>query len=582
MKSEFRYLLLLLFLGVGLAACTPCDPTFYMPANLSPPNNSVTGSLRPTLSWDYEPGACLPQEFIINLFTNSTNGTISPSGFGGPTGSSDKMWEPSGDLTTGVAYLWSVAAKNGTLIGPYSEQWQFVVGPICETVDLVAPNPVEPPPPNTVTTNDPKYVWSYPDTTCAPEGYYLQVSETSDFSSLTVDDRQTDPAQARTTGVLLDDCETYHWRVAATKANNDGPWSAVSDFFVQTGGSCFCLVTDLEFIEMVPLWPPPYEIVEGLRPVLQWSKPEVTCEIGGYSVQVSPRSDMSEDRLFGESQSEEFRTMELKPATQYWWQIFPDAGDESGPPTEMMSFFTGPECADISEVGAPEILLPGHGAEITEDHAMLKWQPGGEPACIPDGYQVDLQPDPSFGGTSLVESPDNPTTEVDTGPVLEDCMTYYLRVAAIQDGEMGPYSETRWFRTNISGARTYSYYPARVLENVNCRLCGDRRCAILYIFEKGDIAQILGRSLNLFFYKLSDPNGRICYGASDFFKPDDDVDPEEDFPIVRMPPTPTVEPTDTPTPEPEPLVCQGKLSRDECEEAGGKWNLRTNSCDCPQ
>jgi hypothetical protein len=570
MRSGSGFAILLLFLGIGLTACTPCDGTFVDPANTAPPHMSITDSLRPVLSWDYPEGFCLPQEFIINLSTNATNGTIAASPFGGPTGSNARSWSPSADLTPGVAYIWSVASKNGTLIGPYSFPWQFVAGPACGTASLVAPDAVAPPNDSTVMVADPTYVWSYPDVGCAPAGYHLQVSELADFSSLAVNVRDEDPTMAWATGVALDDCTDYYWRVAGINGVDDGPWSTAPQFTVNLSSSCLC--TPPELAQPLPVWPAPYAIVPDLIPVLDWTFPG-TCEVGGFAVHLSTMFDMSDTSLFGGTGSPSTSWAPgstLEPATQYWWEVAAGVGTDFGPYSQRRSFFTGPECTSAIGLPAPELIFPANGETLTEETAWLHFKPGA-PGCIPDGYLVDLQTDPMFGGTNLLAEYSIPATNVLTDP-LEDCETYYWRVAAVQGGSYSPYSHVRWFRTNQSGTCLFTHYPAWVLENVNCRACGSTKCMIRYIFEKGTLADVLGRSADMIFFKLRNPNGGECYGPQESF----DLPNLEQVEIVRMPPTPVP----TPTPTPVPLVCNAKLDEKQCKAAGGQWNGRT--CVCPK
>ena len=571
MKSAIICTIGVVLLGLGLTACNPCDGTFVQPQNISPPHLSFTDSLRPVLTWEYPEGSCLPQEFIINLATNSTNGTIAASPFGGPTGSNELTWSPSGDLTSGMAYLWSVASKNGTLIGPYSYPWQFFVGPACEVADLAAPVPLSPGPTSPMTPSDPEYIWSYPAADCRPEGYHLRVSEASDFSTLAVEVRDTDPSLTRTTGVLLDACTDYFWSVAGVRAAGDGPWSAVTAFTVNATAPCPCRPAELA--QPTAVWPAPYEIVPDLEPGLEWNFPG-TCEVGGYAVHLSPTVDMSDTSLFGGTGSP--ATIwgpgePLEPATQYWWQVAAGVGTDFGPYRVKRSFFTGPECSALAGVAAPELLQPANGAYLSELTALLHFTPG-DPGCIPDGYLVDLQTSPAFGGTNLLGEFDLPATNVITDP-LEDCTTYYWRVAAIQGGSRGPYSATRWFRTNASGTCAFPFFPAWVLENVHCRACGSAICKPLYIFEKGKWADVLGRSVDGFFFKLRNPNGGECYAPSDSFELP--VDPGQ-IEMVRMPPTPV------PTPTPVPLVCTSKLDEKDCNETGGKYDIRQKVCICPK
>ena len=113
MKRIVRSLLILFFFLLLLTACGgPCTEADLLirPVQDSPANHSLVADLRPVLTWEYSP--CTPEEYIINLWTNATNGSSEDTGFGGLTGSSDKNWSPPSDLTVGEAYIWSVAAKN--------------------------------------------------------------------------------------------------------------------------------------------------------------------------------------------------------------------------------------------------------------------------------------------------------------------------------------------------------------------------------------------------------------------------------------------------------------------------------------
>lgn len=573
MKPIFWCTLLLFLLGAGLTACTPCDGTFVAPLNTAPPHQAMTDSLRPVLTWDYPDGYCDPQEYYVNLFINATNGTVTNSSLGGATGSSARTWTPGVDLTPGMAYLWSVASKNGSLVGEFSFPWQFLVGPACGAADLLSPTPIAPGLDSASTGAEPTFTWGYPASDCAPEGFRLQVSQLSDFGTLAVDMREANPFMAWTPGVPLEDCTDNFWRVAGISGPDDGPWSPVAEFTVNATGPCPCGPDELAQPEAV--WPAPYEIVPDLEPGLEWNFPG-TCEVGGYAVHLSPTFDMSDTSLFGGTGSP--GTVwgpgePLEPATQYWWQVAAGVGTDFGPYSVKRSFFTGPECSPLVGLPAPELISPANGEYLSELMAWLHYKPG-DPGCIPDGYLLDLQTDPSFGGTNLLAEYDTPATTVITDS-LEDCTTYYWRVAAVQGGSPGPYSDRRWFRTNQSGTCLFPSHPAWVLENVNCRLCGSTLCMIRYIFEKGTLADVLGRSVDGFFFKLRNPNGGECYAPSDSF--DLPVD-RELVEMVRMPPTPTP----VPTPTPAPLVCASDLKEKQCLATGGKWEPRKQVCICPK
>ena len=240
MKHTLYALILFGLAFFVLAACgPPCTPMLNLvPQNSDPTDGSMVTVLEPVLSWTYGE-ECDPPDYWINMWTNSTNGSITSTAFSGSTGSSDKFWQTP-VLTPGTAYVWQVAAKNATHYSLYSDITQFIVGPAC-TGSLAAPVPFLPAFGDTITTLDPMYIWTYPDPSCTPSGYHLQVSELADFSVLTVDIQAEDPLKMWVTGIPLTDCEDYYWRVAAYDGVSDGPWSTVSEFSVNVHSAKFSL-----------------------------------------------------------------------------------------------------------------------------------------------------------------------------------------------------------------------------------------------------------------------------------------------------------------------------------------------------
>jgi hypothetical protein len=581
MKLTIRTLLPLSFFLLVLTACGgPCEEADLLirPDQDSPANHSLVSDLRPVLTWQYSP--CTPEEYIINLWTNATNGTSVDTGFGGLTGSPDKSWSPPADLTVGEAYIWSVAAKNSTLISPYSPDWEFIVGPACDAASLLPPDPVEPS--GTIADLDPTYIWDYSDLDCTPGGYSLQVAPNNTFTGLVVNMREANPIKAWSPGVPLNDCDRYYWRVAGIDGASDGPWSGATSFRVNAYGNCICLSSELQV--PVPVWPGHYEIVPDVQPVLRWLY-NGHCEVGGYAIHLSTEHDFSDTSLFGGTGSPSTRWMageDLQPATQYWWQVASGVGTDFSGFSSPRSFFTGPECAAINDMVAPTLLSPIGGDQVTQEFATLRYTPGAG-GCIPDGYFVNLQTDPLFGGTNLLGSYNFPGTTVLTDP-LEDCTTYYWKVAQIQAGVHGPLSATEWFYTNYSGTcpgplPTPTPTPIgpptfHFLQNAFCRRGPGPEYGTAAAYEKDEIVELTGRSepgRPLWWYTpwrcwVSDITGEAS-------------GPVDGLPIIPAPPLPT------PTPTPVPLVCHEKIqTQAECRAAGGTWvesSAAAGHCDCP-
>ncbi len=577
MKHDIRALLLLAFIALVLTACGPCTEVdlYTSPTNSNPPNHSLVGDLRPTLTWDWSV-ACSPTEYIVNLWTNATNGTIADTGFGGTTGDSGKDWSPSVDLTPGTAYLWQVAAMNGTMIGTYSELWEFIVGPSCETASLLAPDPVAPT--GNISTLDPTYIWDYADPACTPEGYSLQVSTNSSFTALVINLREDNPIKAWTPGVLLDDCDRYYWRVAAINGPDDGPWSAVSNFRINAYGNCPCLVAELD--QPAAVLPGAYEIVPDLRPVLEWSFPG-SCQVEGFGIHLSTEHDFSGPSLGGGTGTPNTRwttAEDLEPHTQYWWEVFAGVGTDFGEPSSPRSFFTGPECSPLVGMVAPELISPIDGAQVTEGYAKLRYKPGPG-GCIPDGYFVNLQTDPAFLGTNLLGEFFLPGTTVLTDP-LDDCTIHYWKVAMIQGGSQGLESLPDWFYTNESGTCAAPLGPmmAAPLRDLACYFGPSLEYPKTGGFLlRGEWAEIHGRNALGDWLAVEDLDGYIrCW-----LRLEDVETTGVPTGLRELKKTVIVEETK----EPEAPVCNEQIpSRDECNAAGGVWTPLASSsgsyCKC--
>lgn len=249
-------LLLLLFgvLGIVLIGCSPCTEQMTkenLPEAIEPIDLTVVDNLRPEFKWDYE--GCIPEQYDLHLFSKSTNGTWEDTGLGGLTGSSDRNWTPSVDLTVGTHYIWKVGAKaEGADPGYLSSTAQFFVGPACEYPELLTPDPIWP-------VGRIEYlswfVWEYADPTCTPEGYAFQLSRNLEFTDLMINIREANPIKGYDAGNIVDECDIYYWRVAAIDGPNDTPWSEVKSFYVDKYDTCglLAVVEEADIPELAPV-----------------------------------------------------------------------------------------------------------------------------------------------------------------------------------------------------------------------------------------------------------------------------------------------------------------------------------------
>ena len=104
-----------------------------------------------------------------------------------------------------------------------------------------------------------------------------------------------------------------------------------------------------------------------------------------------------------------------------------------------------PPTCDVSDLVAPILMMPADGG-LLELGQNLDWEYPASP-CEPGGYNLQVNTASDFSGTEVggfVPPPHSwwwPTTQLEQGT------TYYWRVHAVLDGDVGPWSPTWSFNT---------------------------------------------------------------------------------------------------------------------------------------
>ncbi len=587
MRRTLILTIALLLAALALGACAPgptgggvpgpyCDPSTLVPPQLIEPNDGGIFVLYTShLFWAYPDATCEPEGYRAEVNTASDfSGTMigatttMPNSFGWPI-----------PLNPNTTYFWRVRATVGATEGPWSATWSFNAQPTCELSTLVAPTPLWPSEGYEFMFDAPGYQWNYPDTSCVPAGYHLQVSSNLAFTTIGLDMRDENPEMIwpPPAGTSLGDCLTWYWRVAAIDGGADGPWSDPASFSINVGGACPVVPCALEdLVAPDPVAPAHYSIVNTLTPSLQWAYPG-SCEPGSYAIRLSDVFDMSNTSLFGGTGTPATSWgpgVPLEPATQYWWQVAGWIGISTGPFSPKQTFFTGPECASISETGAPDLLSPGDGATITEDHAWLHYSHSST-GCLPDGYFADLQTVPDFSGTNELGEFHIPATNIIT-EALSDCTMYYWRMAAIQDSTHGPLSETYSFFTNFEGTCPLSPFQpfAKAIEDLICRFGPRPQSEIRGYFLTGEESPIHAQDLRHEWWVIENPDNPVefCWVLQK------GVEPQGDTSGVPM-----WNATEEDDPAPQ---CHRDLNQTDCIAAGGEWKVvlaaaGKDYCECP-
>lgn len=562
----------------GGAAPVYCDPASLTAPVLSQPVDGgtfVPGSS--TLHWYYPGGTCEPEGYIAEV---STTSDFSSDVQGATTTWPNSVGWPL-TVNPGTTYYWRVRPFVGSTQGPWSSVWSFNGVNVCAAADLVAPDPLFPEDGHVFGYDAPSYQWNYFDPSCEPEGYHLQVATDPAFSStsLVLDKADWDPSTLWTpTEPYFTDCTVYYWRVAAWEHGVDGPFSDARSFYINFAGACPSFSCPMAGLLAPDAGDPShYQIITTLTPDLNWDYPAF-CDPDGYAVRISTEHDLSGAILQGGvGLTDSWTTPALDPAEQYWWDVAAIVPPAMGSFSSKQTFFTGPECASSAELGAPELLSPINGAQVHSEFAELHYTASFF-GCIPDGYSVDLQTDPAFAGPSLLGIYMLPGTTVITDQ-LQDCTTYYWRVAAIQDGVTGPYSGSGEFYANVSGTCIEPFpipLSARAIRDLPCRSGPGFNYDILGYFVEGEESPIHAQNPGETYWVIDNPD--VVAGLCWVLQEDSEVSGDTaDVPFWSD--DELLEPV-----QPESPSCRRGLNRDQCSEAGGTWvesAAAAGYCDCP-
>ncbi len=565
-SSEFRSF----FTG---PTCSAAD--LVLPNLVYPPYGGIYDNSTESLTWEWPISSCIPESYRVEV---SMDSDFVDTTYNGGTGTPGTRWGFGSTPPDATQFWWRITPFSDGVWGPTSIVYSFFTPPICTGASLVAAEAHTPLPGEFVPIGNPEFTWSYPDTSCVPEGYFLRIYRPWDWDDWELEaDNPTSAATSFQAGYTLPDCNEYMWQVQMVSEGIYGPWN-IGQRFVVDSGSCDCApgATTIPELDL----PDPYGVLPDTYANLRWHNPG-GCFSDGQSVKISDTpdfSDTSRDVMIPHPFNASFDPPALDPATQYWWKVAfyvddagsPVIGDYSG----QRSFFTGPECTSITEVTAPVLDLPADGATVDTLTPLLRYHPG-DPGCIPDEYFINLQTDPAFGGTNELGPIPIPSTAVLTDPLI-DCTTYYWKVNAVQGGVDGPESAVGSFYVNETGSCLPPGLPGTAKSNNFCRLgtFPEHFEALATILDGDQVLAIARNSfstyllMNILDQETVQPykNEIICWSYFDHFELMGSI---EDLPIKNPPPTPT----------PTPVVCHDKLNEEDCKAAGGVFK---KICHCTQ
>ncbi len=567
-----------------------CTSSQLVAPNLvSPDFGSIYDNDYDSLEWSWPLyGTCIPESYLVEVspdFPSFTDTT-----YNGATGNPSTSWGFGSTPPAATQFWWRVSAYADGSNGPTPNHEMFWTAPACTAASLVPP--IQESPLNNEYYTLPYLVltWSYPDPSCVPEGTHNWISDKADMSSIVFDSNIPDLAGvAMIVQPDLADCKEYYWQMAMISEGLEGPPSPIRRFVIDRSGSCDCTEATLTIPNMTS--PDYFEVFPDTNVPIRWENPG-GCFEDGVSIKLADDpfyEDSSLDQYFSGDFITGYDPPGLSPATQYWTKVafaVEDGGDPFiGEYSSSRGFFTGPECATLADAMAPVLDLPVDGAVVDTLTPLLRYHPGA-PACIPDGYFINLQTDPTFSGINLMGGIPEPSTAVIPADPLIDCMMYYWEVSANQSGANGPNSPVQSFFVDVTGSCLPSGgVPGTAKVNHYCyEGTYEKYFPALWTIQEGDRVLAIARNPFNTYLKLNILNQDTlepfeqeiqCWSYIGNFDP-------------GWPETPegvTYSFDDLPVEEPPELTCNAKLDEDACIAAGGTWVVGSafagNYCQCP-
>ncbi len=235
-KKNFLYLFMAVLLALVITSCD-CDnaetQAFQVLVDGPAPGSMV--DTHPLFSW-HENESCTPDKYRIWI-TNDWSGVIN-SASEDPDGSVlSHSW--TGIMQGGLHAYWRMAAMTDDEVhrGPYTEERDFYVGPLCSGQTLSAPELYLPIDAAWISHNkQERFEWHYKGG-CLPASYDYEFATDPGFTDII--ETGTTPDYKQVMKKSFPNCSTLFWRVRANDGTSSGPWSDVRHFNWVKDETCY-------------------------------------------------------------------------------------------------------------------------------------------------------------------------------------------------------------------------------------------------------------------------------------------------------------------------------------------------------
>jgi photosystem II stability/assembly factor-like uncharacterized protein len=396
------------------------------PVLASPANGATNQPTSLTLSWNASSGATT---YHLQVSTSSTFSTLFVDQSALTTTSSAIS-----GMANSTTYYWRVSASNTGGTSAYSAAWS------CATVAGTQPPaaPTLSAPAYGATGQPTSLTFSWYASTGATS-YHLQVSTSSSFSTLAVDQSGLTATSSSVTG--LSNGITYYWQVNASNSGGTSAYSGVWNFATVSAVQP----------PAAPVLASPATGATG-QPTsltLSWN---ASSGAASYHLQVSTSSTFSplvvdQSALTGTSSA----ISGLANSTLYYWRV---SASNTGGTSAWSSTWSLTTAASLPPPPpAPVLASPSNGSSNVPTSVTFAWNASSGASS----YHLQASKNSSFSTVDVDQNGLTGTSSSVSG--LSMSTTYYWRVCASNTGGTSPFSGMANFAT-IAGTPSFSVSPA--------------------------------------------------------------------------------------------------------------------------
>ena len=322
------------------------------------------------------------------------------------------------DLQQGQTFHWRVRIVHDGNNGPWSDARSFTTKE--EEIEIPKVALTSPESGADDLPTEVEFSWEKAD---GFENYRFQLADNSNFSS---------PAENKTvtgSSVTVKDLEqgiTFYWRVRIVHDGNNGPWSDARSF-----------TTEEEEIEIPKVvLSSPESGADDLPTEVEFSW-EKADGFENYRFQLAYNSNFSSLAENKTVSGSSVTIKDLQQGQTFHWRVRIVHDGNNGPWSDARSFTTKEE-----EIEIPKVALssPENGAEDMPTEVDFSWTP----VDGFDNYRFQLAENSNFSDRIENNVVEGETISVED---LRHDQNHYWRVRIVQNGDNGPWSDVRSFRT---------------------------------------------------------------------------------------------------------------------------------------